>query len=127
MNTDKESPIYPEESHEVLGCAMTVHNELGYGLLEKPYENALVIEFRERNISIEQQRNFDLYYKDHVVGKFLPDLIVYEKIIIDTKVIDRIGNHEIGQMINYLKITKLKLGYILNFKHKKLEWKRVVL
>ena len=58
---------------------------------------------------------------------FVPDLIVYGKIIVDTKVIERITDIERGQMLNYLRITKLRVGVILNFKHPKLEWERIVL
>jgi GxxExxY protein len=62
-----------------------------------------------------------------MVGEYIPDLIVGGAVVVDAKVIDRITNHELGQMLNYLKITGLKVGLILNFKHAKLEWKRVSL
>ena len=61
-----------------------------------------------------------------MVGEYVPDLIVFNKIVVDTKVIDKITDRETGQMINYLKVTGLRLGYILNFRNLKLEWKRVV-
>lgn len=66
-------------------------------------------------------------YKGVLVGKYVPDLIVAGKVVVDTKVIDHIGDHEIGQMLNYLKITGLKLGLIINFKKARLERKRIVL
>ncbi len=56
----------------------------------------------------------------------MPDLIAYEKIVVDTKVIEKITDREVGQMMNYLKITGLRLGYILNFKHPKLGWRRII-
>ena len=126
MEHDQKKPIYLEESRAIIGCAMAVHNEVGYGYHEKPYENALVIEFSDQNIPYSQQRQFDLEYKNRPIGVFVPDLIVFDKIIVDTKVIEKITKYEIGQMINYLKVTGLRLGYIINFKHAKLEWKRVV-
>jgi GxxExxY protein len=61
------------------------------------------------------------------VGLFIPDLIAFDAVVVDTKVIDRITDHERGLMLNYLRITKLRVGVILNFKHPKLEWERVVL
>jgi GxxExxY protein len=61
------------------------------------------------------------------VGEYVPDLIAYNQLVVDTKVIEQIGDHEIGQMMNYLKITGLKVGVIINFKRSKLEWKRVIL
>lgn len=106
---------------------MEVLNELGHGFLEKPYENSLVIEFNRRNIPVRQQAHYDILYKGENVGFYIPDLIVFEKVVVDTKVIDKITDHEIGQMLNYLKITGLKVGLIINFKRAKLEWKRVVL
>jgi len=126
MNTDKEEPLYKVESQEIVGSAMEVLNEVGHGFHEKPYENALVIEFRLRGIPCVQQRQFDIHYKGEKVGDYIPDLIAYEKIVVDTKVTEKITDREIGQMMNYLKITGLRLGYVLNFKHAKLEWKRVV-
>ena len=115
MNTDQENPLYKNESHEIIACAMEVHNELGFGFHEKPYENAIVMEFGIRNICCEQQKKFELIYKTKKVGEYIPDLIVHEKIIVDTKVIAKITDHELGQMMNYLKITGYRLGYILNF------------
>jgi GxxExxY protein len=128
MNTDVESePLFKAESEVIIGCAIEVHNELGTGFHEKPYENALVVEFEQRKIPFEQQSRFKMNYKGHVVGEYVPDLIAFERIIIDTKVIERIGSVEVAQMMNYLKITGLRLGYIINFKHQRLEWKRVIL
>ena len=60
-------------------------------------------------------------------GLFIPDLIAFDAVVVDTKVIDRITDHERGLMLNYLRITKLRVGVILNFKHAKLEWERIVL
>ena len=127
MDANKRELLLKEEVFEVAGCAMEVLNELGHGLLEKPYENALVVEFGLRGISFRQQPNFDVLYKGVAVGKYIPDLITHDKLVVDTKVIDRISDHELGQMMNYLKITGLEVGLILNFKRAKLEWKRVVL
>ena len=125
MDTDKL--LYKNETHEIIGCAMEVHNELGHGLHEKPYENAMVVEFRLRGIPYDQQKSFKLIYKSEKVGEYIPDLIVFDKIIVDAKTIEQIGDPEIGQMLNYLKISGLKVGLIINFKHPKLKWERVVL
>lgn len=119
--------IYKKHTYEIIGGALQVLNELGHGLHEKPYENALVVECRIRNIPVLQQKRFNVTYKGHFVAEYIPDLILYDSIVVDTKTIDRITQNEIGQMINYLKITTLRVGLILNFKHPKLEWKRVTL
>ena len=103
-----------------------VLNELGHGLHEKIYENALVVEFKLRGIPFEQQKRFPVHYKTVLVGEFVPDLIVFGSIIVDTKTIDRITEHELGKMTNYLRVAKLRVGLILNFKHARLEWERRV-
>lgn len=126
MDTDHDEPIYKAESWEIVGCAMEVLNELGHGFHEKPYENSLIVEFRLRDISYEQQRKYDILYKQEKVGVYIPDLLAFDKIVVDTKVIEKITDREVGQMMNYLKITGFRLGYILNFNKPKLEWKRVV-
>ena len=97
------------------------------GSSRSPYENALAVEFDLRKIPFRQQPSFDVLYKGRQVGLFVPDLIAFDTIVVDTKVIDRITDHEKGLMLNYLRITNSRVGVILNFKRPKLEWKRIVL
>lgn len=119
--------ILREEVGQILDAAIEVHRILGHGLNEKPYENALVREFQLRQIPHSQQTRYPVDYKDTGVGEFIPDLVVFDSVIVDTKTIEKIGNVEISQMLNYLKITGLKVGFIINFKHQKIETRRVVL
>jgi GxxExxY protein len=119
--------ILKQECHQIVGCAMEVLNTVGHGFHEKIYENGLMVEFKHRSIPALQQPEFPITYKSVELGKYIPDLICFEQVIVDTKTIERIGDHEIGQMLNYLKITGLQVGLLVNFKHAKLEWKRVVL
>jgi len=116
-----------EETRVIIDCAFEVLNELGHGLNEKLYENSLVVEFKHRSIAFDQQRRFVVLYKTEYVGEFVPDLIAYGKVVVDAKCIDRITDHERGQMLDYLRITKLPVGLILNFKHAKLDFERIVL
>ena len=127
MNTKSEKLLLKEEVFQVVGCAIEVLNTLGHGLVEKPYENALVIEFLLRKIPFQQQPPFDVVYKGQKIGIFVPDLIAFNSLVVDTKVIDKISDHERGLMLNYLRITGLRVGVILNFKHSKLEWQRIAL
>ena len=133
MDTNWEEPadddklLFRSEVFQIVGCAIEVLNTLGHGLIEKPYENAFVVEFGLRNIPFQQQPAFDVLYKGQKVGLFIPDLIAFDAIVVDTKVIDQITDHERGLMLNYLRITKLRVGVILNFKHRKLEWQRIAL
>lgn len=115
-----------EETQAVIRCAFDVLNGIGHGYHEKPYENALVVEFEIQRIPYEQQPRFPLMYRGVKVADFIPDLVAYGRVIVDAKVIDRIGDHEVGQMLNYLKITGLPVGLILNFRHSRLEVRRVL-
>ena len=119
--------LFKDEVFQIVGCAIEVLNGLGHGLIEKPYENSLVVEFALRNIPFRQQPSFDVLYKGQKVGLFIPDLIAFDAVVVDTKVIDRITDHKRGLMLNYLRITRLRLGVILNFKRRKLEWERIAL
>ncbi|MFM2197753.1 MAG: hypothetical protein RLZZ505_1185 [Verrucomicrobiota bacterium] len=123
MNAD-----YPckEETDTIIGCAFAVLNDIGHGYHEKPYENSMVVEFEYRGIPYLQQPRYPIMYRDKQVAEYIPDLIAFGKVIIDTKVIERITDHEIGQMLNYLKTTGLPVRLILNFKNSKLEFRRVI-
>ena len=88
---------------------MEVLKELGHGLHERPYENALVVEFGLSRIPFLQQPHYEVLYKRIKVGEYIPDLVAFEAIVVDAKVVDAITDHERGQMLNYLKITGLKL------------------
>jgi len=118
--------LYSEETGEILNCSFEVLNEIGHGLHEKIYENALVVELGIRDIAYSQQSEYPVLYKSVPVGKYVPNLITHDKIVVDTKTIDKITEHERGKMLNYLHITGLKVGLIINFKHAKLTWLRVV-
>ena len=123
MNADFS---YKAETDLIIGSAFAVLNEIGHGYHEKPYENGLAVEFRFREIPFVQQPRYPIFYRGVQISEFVPDLIAYGKIIVDTKVIERITDLEIGQMLNYLKVTGLPVGLILNFKNPKLEVRRVV-
>jgi GxxExxY protein len=127
MDANGRELILKDEVYAIISCSLEIINGIGHGLHEKPYENALAVEFLHRAIPFEQQRSFPVVWRDTQVGEFIPDLIAYGRIVVDTKTIDRITDHERGQMLNYLRITGLPVGLIINFKKKKLEWERVVL
>ena len=127
MNANRRELLLQKEVYAIVGCAIEVLNIRGHGLHEKIYENCLCVEFRLRNIPYNQQERHQVLYKGELVGEYVPDLIVQQKLIVDTKAIDRITDHERGQMLNYLRITTLPVGIILNFKHARLEWERLVL
>lgn len=119
--------LHKELVYSVVGCAIEVLNAVGHGLHEKPYENGLVVELGIRGIPYAQQRRLPVLYKAVQIGEFIPDLIVGDSVVVDTKVIDHITDTERGQMLNYLRISKLRVGLLLNFKKPKLEWERMIL
>ena len=127
MDANGRELVLKDEVYAVISCALEIINGLGHGLNEKPYENALAVEFGHRGIPFVQQPRFPVLWKSVLIGEFIPDLIAYGKIIVDTKTIEYISPNERGQMLNYLRITKLQVGVIINFKKPKLEWERIVL
>ena len=127
MDANGRELILKDEVYAVIACAIEILNGVGHGLHEKPYENSLAVEFAFRGIPYIQQPRYAVQWRNVPVGEFVPDLIAYEQIIVDTKTIDKITDNERGQMMNYLRITKLPVGLIINFKHRKLEWERIVL
>lgn len=106
---------------------MKVHTGVRHGLREKTYERALCVEFRHQGVSFNQQLVYPVFYRNEHIDDYIPDLAVEERVLVDVKTIDCITDHERGQMMNYLRISGLKVGLITNFKHPSLQWERVVL
>src|SRR5438045_6328417 len=99
MNVNKHELLFQKEVYAVVGCAIEVLNVRGHGLHEKVYENCLCVEFRLRGIPFTQQERHQVLYKGELVGEYVPDLVVQQKLIVDTKTIDHITDHERGQML----------------------------
>ncbi len=118
--------IHEDLSRSIIGAGMAVLSELRPGLQEKLYENALMMELLSRGHRIEQQRAFAVHYRGHLVGKLIPDLIVDDAVILDTKSVTAFTPTHISQMIGYLNITGLRLALLLNFSYASLRWKRIV-
>ena len=128
MDTKRhEEILYKQEVYQITGCALDVLKEVGPGDHEKPYENALTGAFRNQNISYSQQIEYSILSRGEKVDIYIPDLIAFGKIVVDTKVIERTTDHEYGQMLNCLRISNLRVGLLINFRHARLEWERMVL
>jgi GxxExxY protein len=127
MYADGRDGIHAKETEKIIGCAFAVLNALGHGFHEKPYEQALTVEFLHQGVPFLQQGRFPIHYRDVKVGEYIPDLIVFGKIIVEMKTIDRIADHEVGRMLNYLRAAGLQVGLILNFRHARLQFRRVTL
>lgn len=118
--------LYSDLTKNIIGAAMEVHGILGPGFLENVYEESLAIEYDLRKIPYERQRVFNVFYKGRQAKQFVCDFVAYDKIIIELKAIKEISYIEQAQVINYLKVTKLKLGLLLSFGSNSLEIKRLV-
>ena len=101
MNTNEKDILYKELSYKIIGLAMEVHNKLGYGFLEKVYENALLILLRREDIEAKQQAPIKVYFEGEVVGDYFADILVEDKIILEIKALDKIIDVHIAQTLNY--------------------------
>ena len=123
---EKENIIYGDLTYKIIGSAMEVHRELGAGFLEKVYENALIIALEEKGLSVEHQKQLSVKYHVVVVGDYYADIIVENKVLIELKATKAIAEEHKAQIINYLTATDVKVGLILNFATKSLEYERFV-
>ncbi len=119
--------LYKDLSYQIIGLAMEVLRKLGYGFLEKVYENSLMILFRREGIRSEQQYPIKVYFEGEVVGNYVADILIEDKIIIELKCVEKINNIHKAQALNYLKATRMRLAIILNFAKDKLQYQRLVL
>lgn len=120
--------IFKEESYTIIGICMEVHKILGRGFLEIVYKDALEHEFKVRNIPFEREKEFSINYKNYILPhKYYADFVVYNEIILEVKAVNGIVDEFIKQTLNYLAISKCKLGLIVNFGEESLKYKRIVL
>ena len=126
MDTNENEILYKDLSYRIVGIAMRVHSKLGYGFLEKVYENALMVLFRREGIEAKQQAPITVYFEEEAVGNYYADILVEDKVILEIKAVENIIDAHIAQTLNYLKATGLRLAIILNFSKEKLKYKRIV-
>jgi GxxExxY protein len=121
--------LFKDEVYSIAGAMFEVYKTLGPGFLEPVYQEALSIEFIRKGIPFERERPLELFYKDvRLEKKYVADFVCFDQIIIELKAIPRLTNIEIAQLLNYMKITKTRLGLLANFgSTQKLEWKRYIL
>ena len=116
-------------TERIIGCAIEVHKDLGPGLLERPYLIAVCVELAHQGVRFEREHTIPLQYRNVKIGDFIPDLIVEEKVVVEIKSCLRDEDVFTAQMLTYLRLTKLRVGLILNFNKRMLRdgIKRVVL
>ena len=107
--------LHKELSESVIKVFYEVYNELGYGFLEKVYQNAMYFELKSQGFKVEAQKKIKVYYKDELVGDFLADLIINDTIILELKACEVLVKAHYVQTLNYLKATNVEIGLLLNF------------
>ena len=120
-----ENYKHSDTTESIIKCYYKVYNALGYGFLEKVYENALFLELRNMGLFVEKQKQIKVYYENQQVGEYYADLIVSESVIVEIKAAESLCEEHEFQLINYLKATEIEVGLLLNF-GKKPELKRKV-
>ena len=123
----EEKILYKDLSYKIVGLAIQVRKELGFGFLEKVYENALMILLMENGIAAKQQFPIKVVFHGKIVGDYIADILVENQIILELKVQDKITDIHKAQTINYLRATNLRLAILLNFGKDRLEHERLVL
>lgn len=109
------SMLHEELTSKIIKAFYNVYNQLGYGFLERVYENAMMIELDELGLLMKQQEPIKVIYKEQMVGDYFADIVVENKVIVELKSADAISNKHEAQLLNYLKATDMEVGLILNF------------
>ena len=120
--------LYEEETGKIIGALIAVQKELGTGFLEPVYQEALEIEFKLRGIPYEREKELSINYKGFILEKkYRADFICYDKILVELKAVDSLTPEHTAQVLNYLNITKYKLGLLVNFGECPIKPKRIIL
>ena len=124
--TNEEKVVYKELSFKIIEACFEVHNILGPGYSEKIYEEAVSKELRNRGIGYERQKLVEVYYKGEKIGEYRLDLVLENKIILELKAVSELSNIFEAQLLSYLKAAGMKLGILINFGSRKVEYRRIV-
>jgi len=115
MDADYQDFKYVELTEKIIEIYYRVYNKLGYGFLEKIYENAMMIEFKKENISAVSQSAIKVLYEGEIVGEYFADILISDKIILEIKAAKNIAEEHEAQLLNYLKATNIQVGLLLNY------------
>lgn len=124
INEKNDRPC-SELTGTILGCCFDVIKELGPGFLEKIYKNALLLAMRQKGLQVELERSYEVIFRGTVVGRYSADLVVNQTVIVELKCCDSLIAEHQAQLFNYLTVARLPVGLLVNFRRRKLEWKRL--
>jgi GxxExxY protein len=113
-NTDSNY-IYREITELIIGCSYKVYKTLGAGFLEKVYENAMVIELKDKGLKVSTQHPIKVFYHDQIIGEYYADLLVEDRVIVELKAVSDLSKAHEVQLLNYLKATGIRVGLLINF------------
>ena len=130
MNTDENVRVSLNQNRDpltehIIGAAFEVSNHLGHGFLEPVYQKALMYELAEMGLSADKQAGFRVHYKGTRVGWYYADIVVERRVIVELKAVASLASPHVGQVLNYLKASKLRTGLLLNFGRPRLEYRRL--
>lgn len=106
---------HQELTKSIIGIYYNVYNELGFGFLEKVYHKSLLIELKRNGYKIDSEKKVNVYYKNEIVGAYIPDIIINDSVIVELKCVEYLTDIHENQLLNYLKATDCEVGLILNF------------
>ena len=117
---------YEELTEKIIGAAYSVYNQMGFGFLESVYEKCLLIELEQAGLPCQSQAPIVVYYREHMVGNFVADLVVDNSVIVELKSVSQLISAHVVQLVNYLTATGLPVGLLLNFSESGVDIKRKV-
>ena len=121
---EKELP-HSELTRSILGCCFEVMKELGPGFLERIYKNAILITMKEKGLQVEIEKPFEVVFRNKVIGRYRADLVVEKTVIVELKCCESLIREHQAQLFNYLKVSGLPIGLLINFRRRKLEYQRL--
>ena len=125
QDNEEESLPYSGLTRDILGCCFSVMKELGPGFLERIYKNALFLAMTQDGLQVEVEKVFEVKFRGKIIGRYNADLVVEKTIIVELKCCEHLLRDHQAQVINYLTVAQLPIGLLINFRHRKLEYKRL--
>lgn len=124
IKEEKELPYF-ELTGKILSSCFEVMNELGPGFLESIYKNALLVVLRQKGLQVGIEQSYEIKFRGKLIGKYRADLVVEQTVIVELKCCDALVKEHQAQLFNYLKVSQLPIGLLVNFRRGKLTWKRL--
>lgn len=125
MHLDNRKFVHFDLTSEILDCCFDIMNEIGAGFLESVYKNALVIALKEKGMLIEIEPSYEIYFRNKKIGLYKADIVVEKKIILELKCCKSLLPEHKAQLINYLAVSNIPVGLLINFQNKNIEYKRL--